>query len=170
MKNFYYREIWDRNKQWLMDFDGSACEFFFPNVSFQNLSSGLLEMMRKFRAGSLKSVDLDDAQISIPQCIEYLGLNKINNCVLDYVFTNGFDLNIRLIIDRSMDRYDLEAIWWKEEVFKTEQKNENFFFVVIEHFVSLGRLFNCPAIYLSPETTVTPKQSSSDWFKINVEM
>jgi hypothetical protein len=171
--NNYINQIWEENNQWLTNFDGCALETYYLDVSAEKLSNALDKhknlcssyAMSLFRENQNSERDWDVVK-------EYIFSNENipGNLLVDCgVKTKEFLFSYRMIISKNesiIGLFDINLIWWADQMFKIQQQNEQIFYMILEHFSFLMRLFGVNEFYLGLESPDDPRVDNEHWVKI----
>lgn len=166
---------WNRCKDWITKFDGSATEVYIPSVQLMKFEEGIKSLCKQtngFRLEGFFSNNLITGSIEADNNLQHLlscfKSNKLSTLDIYYfVRVDEINLQLHIIADRNLsDLIDLDIIWWSDHVFQAGVDFRKRFADVINHIFVLQRIFDSKQIYIGPENLEIPSPISKFWIEV----
>ena len=169
------QQAWQKNKNWITQFDGSPNEAFLSEIAIDLFLKGVEKLAQEspdLRVAVI-SVDVDAQSQNIrPDSLqEYLILlqkGAIGGMHINYTaHLADFDLDLHMVVSLERKRWvDLEIVWWADQAFPDDTDHHQRFTEITRYFLYLQDLFKSPRLYFGPESIDKPGSDLSSWVEI----
>lgn len=164
---------WQRSQEWILENDGCASEVYYPNISSSNLLSGFRGICNLSNSVKItinqKNGKVDDAK-SPDGLFELIKAEMLSSFIIECTLYLE-DIYSRLVfhVDQmSKNKYDVELLWFPEEVFISKYSNNKYkaFEIITSYVFSLKDSFNSSKLFIGPEQVKGPFEENSMWVEV----
>lgn len=168
-------QAWEEVNDWITQFTGAPTITLLMEVPAEAVLPGLrmLEQQTENLRITAIPADLPDVPrfISLETVDDYLNQlleDKIAELSVNFgVRAEEFDLDVHMILYWiSSEKLALELVWWSDQVFSEETDDYAQFTALMAYFIELQKLFSSSALFLSPESGVSPGQKKEAWVAV----
>ncbi len=162
---------WTHCRDWVSIYDGMVTETYFLDIHGSNLISTLAAIQDSSISFSLAPEWREEewaTDLSIEDVVRKTHSPDYTSFEVDYVTSEpGFDLTIRLLIDRAEPGlFDADAVWCSDRVFPSGIDIQKRFRDLLRYFLGLQESFKSSRVFIAPENCEDPREAQSPWLEI----